>query len=364
MFKYTKIIAGISIISLICIFYSIYTAKTKPKFYILTYSEYIPKKIYQEFEKQTGIQVIECKINTDGNAEVSLLLADSEIDLVLLNSYNAQAIAKLNKLDIIDCCHSKIIDPQNYFVPFVVGYYRIAYNTKILKCLNYIPDNPLDLIFDLETVKKLYAHNIKITITDCCFDILYLFAAYKGYDINNLSSLQKYLLWNYLFALRPYINKIKALTTASDIKYGLTDVALDISIFLHTDLNPDFCYHDLDSLLYWADGFCIPKNAKNKKYAQEFLKFLNTEEVQIIIQESISGTIKINPAFMVHDTDLANNIQIHKNWKYFKISGHCYIFDNSSQCSPQIFLKFWNTLQIAWMITAYCRNIIDTISFI
>lgn len=338
----------------------------KPHLYILTYPDYIPQKLYTQFTKKTGVQIIECKINTDGNAELSLLLTNSQIDLVLLSSYSAQNIQKLNKLYNIQFANQ--ITPKRFFVPFISGYYRIAYNEKVTSILGGEPF-PLDLIFDLVTIKKLSEAGLKIAISDCCFDIFHLLAIYKGYDINHLSDQQICNIWNHLFQIRPYLTKIKALAIANDVKCDLIDVALDISILLTDNSNPNFKYCNLDHYLHWSDGFCIPNSSKNYQLANEFLNFLISPEGQEIIEKYVAynnmyRVQSINEENFMQNSNLEYTIQLQRNWRYFKMSHKFHIFDDDPQSVPQILFEYWDTLQITRMVATYCWDITHRIYFV
>ena len=274
---------------------------------------------------------------------------------------------KLNKLHNIQFANQ--ITPKGYFVPFISGYYRVVYNKKVIPFLEKEPLDPLDLIFDLSTVKKLSEEGIRIAISDCCFDIFHLLAIYKGYDINHLSDHQIRNIWNHLFQIRPYLTKIKALAIANDVKFDLIDVALDISILLTDNSNPNFKYCNLEQYLHWSDGFCIPNNSKNYHIAKEFLKFLLSPEGQDIIEEYVAqnnmGKIKyIKEENFMQNSNLEYTIQLQRNWRYFKMSHKFHIFDDDSQSIPQILFEYWDTLQITRMIAAYCWNITHRIYFI
>lgn len=298
---------------------------------IQNFEGYIPPELIEKFESESGIKVQSIPItDQDGSiVESGLLMRNSCYDVVLMGLVpHAKRIASLGLLAPIPAKYIEhvpydlpphLIKHKGEFfcLPYMLGTISVAYDPqKVEDALGFIPKNALDLVFDIATIKKLRDAGLAITVLDSPGEVFGELACYK--KTQDTKKLAQHLL-----KARASYNKITIVTYVADMQRGrLADVVLGWSTFLEAGLksgNGNMVIRSPGQLV-WADVLCVPANAKNKKNAFRFIKFLSRPENMQIIQNSNPGHTTYKPTSVWNSISRAQERAIWKFWNWMKKS--------------------------------------------
>ena len=270
---------------------------------VYNWSEYIGETTLDDFTKKTGIKVTYDTYSSTDEMEGKMLLGRTGYDVVLMSGNNLPRFIKAgifqkldrNKLpswgnldpDILHMLGSW--DPGNqYAMPYTWGTTGITYNVDMVKAR--IPNanfETMDLIFKPENAARLA--DCGISMLDSQQDIIRMALAYLGIDgdTTDISNYQKVV--DLYKPIREYIrtfdssNYLNAITNkelcvvnnwSGDYATAKTR-AKDAGV---KDLNLAYFVPRTGAPI-WADGMCMPADAKHNDNAHKFLEFLLEPEV-------------------------------------------------------------------------------------
>lgn len=259
---------------------------------IFVWTEYIPDRVIQDFEKETGIKV---NVSTYSSNEDMLakVKAESEgtYDIVQPSDYMVQQMISqdmLEKLDKDKLTNLKNIgeqyldpsyDPDNtYSVPYQGGVAAIAVNTKkVTKDITSYDDlfdpslkNSLVVLDDYRAVIGMTERSMGLSMNET--------------DPDKLKEVEEKLL-----TLKDNIKIYDSDSPKSSLISGDCTVGFcwSAEIALAMEENPDIqIVFPKEGAYVFMDNWCIPKGAKHKDAAEEFINYiLEPETAEAISKE-------------------------------------------------------------------------------
>ena len=259
----------------------------KNTLYLYGWADYIPAQVYEDFEKETGIKVVEdiyssneemfAKIKA-GGIGYDILTPSTDYTEILMNDNMLEKLDK-DKLPTFSNIDPMVLDKLQYFdknneyaVPFAMGATTIAVNTK------YVKDFPKDF-----TIYNNPEYKGKMTLLDDMREVMTSALGTLGYPqtttdetaIANAAELVKG--WKKNIAKfdseafgKGFANEDFWVVHSypENILNELTDEQLETTEFIIPE-NGGTAY---------IDSFVILKTAPNKEAAYKFLEFIHRPE--------------------------------------------------------------------------------------
>lgn len=303
---------------------------------VQNFIEYIPQQIIEDFEAETGIQIVYNIIpDNDGSIlDLQMLMNSASHDIVLLSLYKARSLFELGLIKTIpqesiteipydmDIKLLSAKQPGNFFcIPYVCGTLGVAYNrSKVLGALGQLPTDPLSLVFDHNTLQALHNAGLIISIADAPLEILPSLAIYIGYNLDKYDDTILQAIYKHLLSLRKFYNKIHLTLYMRDIDSNCADVVLGWSTFLTQAVlnNPKFVMHKPTENITWVDVLCIPKNAKHYANALKFIKFVTRPENTEKIRAQYYGNKTYSPGVNYKHLSIERAHHLSRLWQNFK----------------------------------------------
>lgn len=261
----------------------------KEKLYLYGWADYIPAYVYEDFEKETGIRVIEDIYSSNEEMYTKIKAGGEGYDLIVPSSDYYAIMMKegmLEKLDkslieniknIDDEYMQKIreFDPENdYGVPYALGLTVLAVNTK------YVKDFPRDYtIYEREELQG------RMTLLDDMREVFTPALALNGYkqDADSVEAMEKaketILKW------KKNIAKFDSESFGKGFANGDFWVVQGYPDNIFRELseeereNVDLVIPPGDQGYSAIDSFVIPKTAKNKENAMKFINYVHRPDV-------------------------------------------------------------------------------------
>jgi len=272
---------------------------------------YIPPKILEQFEKETGIKVRYDLYDSNEILVAKLLAGNSGYDVVfpsivpfLSSLIIAKAVQPLDKrqlpnlknLDPNITKRMQVIDPNlEHSVPFLWGTQGFAYVEERVKAL--MPDAPIDnyrMLFDPEVVRRL--SSCGISLLEESIDVYSAVFSYLGMDPESDNQEDLKRASEQLRQVRPYISRFLSAGVVSELVNGgiclaqtwVGDVQLakrqakeaGKSITIHYVI-PE------EGTTMWIDVMSIPQGAPHPKNAHKFINFLLRPDIIASITNTI-----------------------------------------------------------------------------
>jgi spermidine/putrescine transport system substrate-binding protein len=265
-------------------------AKTEYTLKLFCWPEYVPQTVIDKFTAETGIKV--AVENYASNAEMlAKLLAGGAYDLIQPSEYSSEALMKQGLLQELD--QEKIpnlknlapefrnmaFDPGNkYCVPWMAGFVGIVYNAEVVP-------GPVVGYADVFTD----AHKGRIVVLDDAREIVSWGLAANNLPINDVSD-------NNLTAITPtlsdWLSKVKVYKSDSPktaMSNGDTDLGVVWSgegALLFAE-NPMFQWvMPKEGVHMFVDNLAVPKTAKNKDAAEQFMNFILRPDISKMISDA------------------------------------------------------------------------------
>ncbi|RVU69889.1 MULTISPECIES: PotD/PotF family extracellular solute-binding protein [Lactobacillus] len=257
------------------------TIKTKKQSLVIyNWGDYLDPKLIKKFEKQTGYHVVYQTFDSNEAMYTKIKQGGTAYDLTIPSDYMITKMRKAHLLDRINVkkiSNFKNINPaflhqsfdrkNQYSVPYFWGTLGIVYNDKFVK--KGTINNWNDLW------QKKFRH--QILLVDSARDAMGMALVSLGYSMNTSNSLQLKLAQTKLNGLGPNIKAIisdemKMYMIQNEAAIGVTwsGVAREMM-----DENPHLHYViPQPGSNLWFDNFVIPRTAKNKKAAYQFINFM------------------------------------------------------------------------------------------
>ena len=296
----SKYIIKLSVLALLLIYTNFYIFNDKPeKLFIYIWADYLSPSIIEEFEEETGIQVVYDVFDSEEILDTKLTLRHSGYDLVLSSNghllYNQIASGLYLPLD-----RSKIADYHSinqsilgvlrkedlynqYVIPWMWGVTGIGYNHQQLR--NIIPldqINSLNTIFNPEILSKISEH-CNIEWFSSPSEMFGLALIYAGISPSPITEEKLEIAKGILEKARPYIYKISNASYNLDLVKGESCISVgwigDIAqTVLETNNKAlDFKIFKQGNFIS-VDVLAILKESKNVENAYKFINFLLRKE--------------------------------------------------------------------------------------
>jgi spermidine/putrescine transport system substrate-binding protein len=255
---------------------------------LFVWTEYVPQTVLDKFTQETGIKVAMETYSSNEEMTQKLFAGGGNYDLIQPSEYTVEALIKDNYLQPLD--HARIpnlknlapefrempFDPGNkYSVPWLSGFVGITYNAETIP-------GPVVGYSDVFTANN--AGRI-VTLDDSRELVSWAMAA-AGLPVNDVTdeNLEKIKP-----ILREWMSKIKVFDSDSP-KTSLSNGDVDIGVIwsgegaLLFNQNPKFQWVlPAEGFHMFIDSLAIPKTAKNKEMAEEFINFILRPDISKMI---------------------------------------------------------------------------------
>lgn len=261
---------------------------TPKELHLFIWANYIDPGVYQLFEKEFGVKVLEENFDSNETLRSKLQAGVTGYDIIVPSDYTVEALIKQGLLAELDL--SKIpnfqnisqrfrglyYDPHNrYSIPYMWGTTGIGYNTTKI-------ETPPTSWADLFEPRRLERYRNRISVLDDPREAIGAALKYLGYSLNSTDPQALEAAKNVLIAQKPYLARYDSETYDDFLLTGDLVLAHGWSgEFAKARLeNTDIQYViPQEGGVIWADNIAIPKSSKNKELAHKFIDFLLRPEV-------------------------------------------------------------------------------------
>ncbi|WP_297596628.1 extracellular solute-binding protein [uncultured Cetobacterium sp.] len=270
--------------------------KNENTLYLYGWADYIPTKIYEDFEKETGIKVVEdiyssneemfAKIKAGGTG-YDILTPSTDYAEILMNDGMIEKLDKaklpsLNNIDPMVLEKLQYFDKNNeYAFPFAMGATAIAVNTK------YVKNFPKDF-----TIYNNSEYNGKMTLLDDMREVMTSALGTLGYPQTTTDEAHIAEAAN---LVKEWKKNIAKFDSESFGKGFASEDFWVVQCYPDNVLNElteeqlkttEFIIPEKGGTAY-IDSFVIPKSAPNKEAAYKFLDFVQRPENYKLIADHL-----------------------------------------------------------------------------
>lgn len=303
--------------------------------YIYNWSSYIAPDTLSNFEKKTGIKVVYDVFDSNEVLESKLMAGNTGFDLVVPTDSFLERQAQAGIFEPLD--KSKLPNYKNldsnllkmlanhdagnqYAIPYMWLTTGIGYNVdKVKKALgNDAPINSWDLVFKPENIKKL--SSCGVAFLDAPSEIFPTVLHYLGKNPNSQNPDDYKQATEFMQSIRPYISYFHSSKFINDLANGDICVAIGWSgdimqgiqaaVEAKNGVNVKYMIPKEGAIAYF-DVFAMPKDAKNKEEAYEFLNYLMDPKVIADISNHVfyANAVPASKAYL--NRDVKNNPAIY-----------------------------------------------------
>lgn len=286
------------------------------KLYVYNWTEYIPQSVYDAFEEETGIQVIESTFSSNEEMLAKLTAGGTDqYDLVVASNYvvkameEQQLIQPINKENLENLKNISPIylgmdyDPDNTFaIPFMGGITVIAVNTR--KCQ--------ELGVEIKKFEDLLNPALKnnIVVVDDVREIVGIALKAQGEDSNSTdeTTIKNTLPW--LMELQPNIKAYdsdspKTLLASNEVAIGVVyNIDAGMAISENPDIDVVFTEEPCEMSM---DNFVLTAGAKNVENAGKFIDFVHRPDIYKMILDEFPGVCINDASYETLDSDYLDN---------------------------------------------------------
>lgn len=300
--------------------------ENKEVLYVYSWADYIPQFVYEDFEKETGIRVVEDIYSSNEEMYTKIKAGGEGYDVIMPSSDYYEIMMKENMLEKLD--KSKLenlkniddnymaklrkIDINNdYGVPYMFGITAIAVNTK------YVKDYPRDYtIYEREDL------NGRMTLLDDMKEVLTPALALNGYkqDADSVEAMEA--AKNTILKWKKNLAKFDSESFGKGFASGDFWVIQGYTDNIFRELteedrkNVDFIIPPGDQGFSSIDSFVILKTAKNKENALKFINYVHRADVAAKISDSLeiptinAAARELVTKKAIYNVDEAKNAQL------------------------------------------------------
>lgn len=254
--------------------------------YLYNWSEYIDPEVFDAFEAEYGVKVIEDTFSSNEELLAKLQAGATGFDLIVPSDYMVEIMIEEDLLAQID--HGNIPNIANlsdlfstppydpgleYCVPYQWGTTGIGYNSDVIE-----PDS-WAYIFDPAMAAE-YAG--QITMLNDSRESIGAALKYLGYSLNTTNEAELEEAKQLLIEIKPYLfsydsDQFEDLIVADEVVYG-HGYSGD---YFAAALEDERIWYviPIEGATVWADNLCIPKTSKAKYTAELFINFILQPEV-------------------------------------------------------------------------------------
>jgi len=259
-----------------------------PELHVYNWSEYIDPQVYEDFEAEFGVHVVEDTFANNEELLAKLQAGAGGYDVIVPSDYMVAImieeglLAELNheNLPNLSNLDSKFTDPPYdpglvHCVPYLWGTTGIGYNMEVFE---EAPDS-WAYMFDPELASQ-YAG--KFTMLNDMRETIGAALKYLGYSLNSTDEAE-------LMEARDLLIQQKQWVYAYDAEQYEDLLSADEVVMVHAWSGDIFMVAEEDERLWyaipreggtiWADNLCIPTTAPNKYTAEVFINYLLRPDV-------------------------------------------------------------------------------------
>lgn len=292
------------------------SAKAEKVLYIYNWTEYIPQEVYDLFEKETGIHVVESTFSSNEEMLAKLQASGTnQYDIIVASNYVIKLMEKKNYLQKLD--KSKIpnfknlspsvlgkdYDPANdYTIPYMATMTVLAVNKQKLKDLGVTITSFNDLL-DPRLKDNIVAVDDARELVDMA-----LKTAGENPDSTDKDTIEGTLDW-----LRKFDANVKAYDSDSP-KTLLASNEVAVGLVYNLDAGLAIEQNDQIGVVYTkepceltTDNFVITATSKHKDNAEAFINFIHQPDVYKMCLTAFPGVCLNDAAKALLDATYLNN---------------------------------------------------------
>lgn len=318
------------------------------KLYFYNWSEYLPEGLIKQFEKETGIKVIYSTYDSNEAMYAKVkLLKDNVYDLIVPSSYYVGKLIKEDLLAKIDKTKipllknldgnlmGKPFDPKNdYSLPYLWGATILTVNSKKIDPKNV---TSWDDLWKPEFKKQ-------ILLLNDYREVFFIALKTLGFSGNTRDPKQIEKAYEKLKGLMPNIRIFESQSPKTSFLAGEVNLGAiwNGELFMAQNENPAIKgVLPKEGLIFFMDNLTIPKNAKNKEEAYQFINFLMRPEIAKAISEEIGYATPNKEALKLLDAKIKSNKFLYPPEEYIK-NGE---FQEDIGDAVVIYEKYWEKLK-------------------
>ena len=301
-----------------------YTTQSSNELYVYNWGEYIDESVIEEFEEETGIDVIYDLFETNEEMYPVVEAGGVNYDVVCPSDYMIQKMAEndmLAELDYSNIPNLENIDPQymakaesfdpgnRYAVPYTWGTVGILYNTKRVEELGIQPPSKWSDLWDP-------AYKGEILMQDSVRDAFMVALKSLGYSMNSTNEEELKEARDLLIAQKPLvqayvIDQVRDKMIGGEAAAGV--IYSGEMLFIQEEVAKQNLDYQLEYVIpeegtnIWIDAWVIPKNAKNKENAEKWINFLCRPDIAKKNFEYITYATPNRAAKELLEPELQNN---------------------------------------------------------
>lgn len=293
------------------------TAKTeKQVLNIFNWSEFLPQSVIEQFEKEYNVKVNYSTFSSNEEMLAKLMGGNVPYDLVVTSDYAIEIMTKQKLIQPIDKNNvpnlanidknvlDLAFDPKNtYSLPYMWGGNNIVIDkTKITKKITSFDD-----LWDSEFKNSM-------VILDDPRVMIGLALQKNGYSINSKNPKELQKAKEDLIKLMPNVKAFDSESPKTLLINGEASIGYvwGTEAYLAKLENPNLeVVLTKEGVIPQYDNFVIPKKAKNKKLAEEFINFIYKPEISAQVSEEFPYANPNKAAYPLMDKDKLNDIAVY-----------------------------------------------------
>ncbi|APQ73788.1 spermidine/putrescine ABC transporter permease [Clostridium botulinum] len=293
------------------------TAKTeKQVLNIFNWSEFLPQSVIEQFEKEYNVKVNYSTFSSNEEMLAKLMGGNVPYDLVVTSDYAIEIMTKQKLVQPIDKNNvpnlanidenvlDLAFDPKNtYSLPYMWGGNNIVIDkTKITKKITSFDD-----LWDSEFKNSM-------VILDDPRVMIGLALQKNGYSINSKNPKELQKAKEDLIKLMPNVKAFDSESPKTLLINGEASIGYvwGTEAYLAKLENPNLeVILTKEGVIPQYDNFVIPKKAKNKKLAEEFINFIYKPEISAQVSEEFPYANPNKAAYPLMDKDKLNDIAVY-----------------------------------------------------
>ncbi|APF28469.1 binding--dependent transport system inner membrane component family protein [Clostridium sporogenes] len=293
------------------------TAKTeKQVLNIFNWSEFLPQSVVEQFEKEYNVKVNYSTFSSNEEMLAKLMGGNVPYDLVVTSDYAIEIMTKQKLVQPIDKNNISNLanidenvldlafDPKNtYSLPYMWGGNNIVIDkTKITKKITSFDD-----LWDSQFKNSM-------VILDDPRVMIGLALQKNGYSINSKNPKELQKAKEDLIKLMPNVKAFDSESPKTLLINGEASIGYvwGTEAYLAKLENPNLeVVLTKEGVIPQYDNFVIPKKAKNKKLAEEFINFIYKPEISAQVSEEFPYANPNKAAYPLMDKDKLKDIAVY-----------------------------------------------------
>ncbi len=325
------------------------------KLYVYNWGEYIDDSIVEQFQKETGIEVIYDMFETNEEMYPIISSGAAKYDVVCPSDYMIKKMVDNGLLAEIDFNNvpniknigqqymdmSKAFDPENKFsVPYNWGTVGIIYNTSKVEG---DPDS-WNVLWD-----ERYKGNI--LMQDSVRDAFMVGEKKLGYSLNSTDRAELEAVRDQLIAQKPLVQAYVIDQVRDKMIGGEAALAVIYSgemLYIQNEIKASGREEQLKYVIpkegsnLWIDSWVIPKDAPNKANAEKWIDFMCRADIAKKNFEYITYPTPNTAAFELLDKDMRENKAVFPDQEMLK---NCEVFQYLGEEADELYNNLWKEVK-------------------